>query len=164
MDFDRHHRQDRAHVRVVAVLVGKDHGGHRVLDAGAGEIVRVARVAADEVQPGTGRVALRRVDEHDLRLVVVALELLDQLARDRLRDDRTLLGVLEVSARDDGRSERLMRNPGDRVAAQAVGFGVGRGYGRPRDPRSGCFGELSPDPPNLRLLGSIDGRNGRSAA
>ena len=75
-----HHRQDRAHVGLVAAVGGKDDGRARLADAAALEIVGVGDVAADEVHAVAGRVALRFVEQHDLGLELVALQLVDEVA------------------------------------------------------------------------------------
>ena len=68
------------HVGLVRAVDREDQRRRGVLDPGPLEVLGVGRVAADEIDPGPGRVLVELGEDDDLLLVVVALELVDQVA------------------------------------------------------------------------------------
>ncbi len=125
--LDGHDRQDRVHVRLVRPVGRKDEGRRGIGKAGPGEVVRVCRIAPDEVDAGSGRVLVGVGEDHDLLLVVVATELIDEVtgrAVPAAHDDvvpvagRTQTLTLLQQEIDDHRDEGARDHPEHRDAEQ----------------------------------------------
>ena len=110
--LDRHDHEDRLHVRRVARIGGEDQRRARVTDPGPFERLGIGRVAADVVGVAARRVLLQVGDDHDLELVVVAAQFVEEVARGRVpaADDDVIpvarrsqsLSLLEQEVDDHG--------------------------------------------------------------
>jgi len=72
------------HVRLVRRGVGEHEGGGSLLDPGPPQVLGTRRVTANEIDVAARRVLLDVSEDDDLRFVLVAAELLDELAGGRV--------------------------------------------------------------------------------